>query len=430
MLHIVLFVLKIIGIILASVLGLLIALVLAVLLVPIRYRLRAEYEEDLKAAARVTWLLRIVSFTAEYGKQNIDISEVLTEENERDFNFRMRLRIFGKIIFDSSKRKEEKTKAKLSLFRGKKEKTKPGIKKKEKAEDILQPDLKHSQKVQTREKAEPTERTETVRITKAATEAVTGVEDGKNTEVKELAAPKESISERQDSSVEQKNSAEQESLAEQKSSAEQESLAEQESSAKQESFAKKESSAGQKDSAEQKNSAEQEDSAEQEKGISRFFKNISSKIKRLWDKLKAVFAGIKEKFKNIRLGFSEIYKKYELIRLFFQDENNKLGLRYGFDSIKGILRHIRPRKVRAYVEFGTGDPCSTGQILGVAAAFMGIYKDSVQIIPDFNEKVLKGNFYCRGRIQSVFLLIIGIKVIRNRDIKALINNFKTLKEEF
>ncbi|SHO50342.1 DUF2953 domain-containing protein [Anaerocolumna xylanovorans] len=372
MIQIVLLILKIIGIILASVLGLLIALVLIVLFVPVRYKLKAEYEEDFKADARITWLLRIVTLTAEYGKGNIEISEISKEENDRDLNFRMRLRIFGRIIFDSSKKKEEKKEVRLSLFRGKKEKTKPGIKKKEKAADIIQPDIKHSQEVRTGEKAETTARTEIVRITKAASEAVSGVEDGAKAEVKvkELKKPTESTP------VEEKNP------------------------------------------------------DEPKKGIVHFLENISSGIKRLWDKFKAFFAGIKEKLKSIRLGFSEIHEKYNRIRLFFQNENNKLGLRYGFDSLKGILRHIRPRKIKAYIEFGTGDPCSTGQLLGVAAAFMGMYKNSVQVIPDFDEKVLKGNFYCRGRIRSVFLLIIGIKVIRNRNIRALINNFQTLKEEF
>jgi len=61
---------------------------------------------------------------------------------------------------------------------------------------------------------------------------------------------------------------------------------------------------------------------------------------------------------------------------------------------------------------------------------MGLYKNSVQIIPDFEEEVIKGNFYCRGRIQSIILLIIGVKLILNRDIKNLIKNFQTLKEEF
>ncbi len=436
MIHIVFIVLKIIGIILASVLGLLIALILIALFVPIRYKLNAEYEEDFKAAARFTWLLRIVSFTAEYGREDIEISdvtEILEEESDLQGNFRMRLKIFGKILFDSSKKEEEKEEkasekkkrvfflrgkkgresgkktenGELSLAKGKKEKTKTKRKAEEgqlsipeakaitepetapKTDAVLQaekrkeadltadikaaPDIhtiEKSESINTEEKSESIKRAEAVRITKAAAEAVPGMENNEKAREKEQQVLREKIS------VDVK---------------------------------------------------EPDGSTE---GSFRFIRKIGSRIKNLWNKLKAFFESVKEKVKNLSLSLSNIYDKYNLIKRFFQNETNKLGLKYGFERIKGLLKHMGPRKVKAYIEFGTGDPCSTGQLLGVAAAFMGIYKDSVQIIPDFENEVLKGNFYCKGRIRGIILLILGIKVIRNRDIRALIKNFQTLKEEF
>lgn len=436
MIHIVFMVLKIIGIILASVLGLLIALILIALFVPIRYKLNAEYEEDFKAAARFTWLLRIVSFTAEYGRENIEISdvtEILEEESDLQGNFRMRLKIFGKILFDSSKKEEEKEEkasekkksffslrgkkgresgkkienGELSLSKGKKEKTKTKRKAEEgqlsipeakaisepetapKTDAVLQaekkkkadltadikagPDIhaiEKSESINTEEKSESIKRAEAVRITKAAAEAVPGMENNEKAREKEQQVLQEKIS------VDVK---------------------------------------------------EPDGSTE---GSFRFIRKIGSRIKNLWNKLKAFLESVKEKVKNLSLSLSNIYDKYNLIKMFFQNETNKLGLKYGFERIKGLLKHMGPRKVKAYIEFGTGDPCSTGQLLGVAAAFMGIYKDSVQVIPDFENEVLKGNFYCKGRIRGIILLIIGIKVIRNRDIRALIKNFQTLKEEF
>ncbi|MGN6715398.1 DUF2953 domain-containing protein [Anaerocolumna jejuensis] len=436
MIHIVFIVLKIIGIILASVLGLLIALILIALFVPIRYKLNAEYEEDFKAAARFTWLLRIVSFTAEYGREDIEISdvtEILEEESDLQGNFRMRLKIFGKILFDSSKKEEEKEEkasekkkrvfslrgkkgresgkktenGELSLSKGKKEKTKTKRKAEEgqlsipeakaisepetapKTDAVLQaekkkeaeltagikagPDIRaieNSESINTEEKSESIKRAEAVRITKAAAEAVPGMENNEKAREKEQQVLQDKVSvdgKEPDGSTE-------------------------------ESF--------------------------------HFIRKIGSRIKNLWNKLIAFFESVKKKVKNLSLSLSNIFDKYNLIKSFFQNETNKLGLKYGFERIKGLLKHMGPRKVKAYIEFGTGDPCSTGQLLGVAAAFMGIYKDSVQIIPDFENEVLKGNFYCKGRIRGIILLIIGIKVIRNRDIRALIKNFQTLKEEF
>ncbi|BCK00311.1 DUF2953 domain-containing protein [Anaerocolumna chitinilytica] len=391
MIHIVLLVLKIIGIILASVLGLLIALLLIVLFAPIRYKLKAEYEEAFEASAKITWLLRIISFTAEYGNDSVAASESETsyEETDGSTNFRMRLKIFGRIIFDSSKVKED-SEEKKGLFAGRGKKRR---KSKEQAQEnkvsvlTAEPASVDSKKVQVEEKSVTNERTETARIAKSEAEAVPGLEEGSNS-----------------TTIEQQVKTE---------------------------IQVKSEVIGELDiSKATESSTKAEEPIEKKKGLFHFIRKAGDSIRNFWGKMKAFVSNLKEKIEGLTSNVSKLYSKYQLIRLFFQDDKNKLGFQYGFRSIKGILRHVRPKKVQAYIEFGTGDPCSTGQILGVAAAFMGLYKNSVQIIPDFEEEVIKGNFYCRGRIQTFIFLIIGVKLILNRDIKNLIKNFQTLKEEF
>lgn len=391
MIHIVLLVLKIIGIILASVLGLLIALLLIVLFAPIRYKLKAEYEEAFEASAKITWLLRIISFTAEYGNDSeaASESEASSEETDGSTNFRMILKIFGRIIFDSSKVKED-SEEKKGLFAGRGKKRR---KSKEQAQEnkvsvlTAEPAGVDSKKVQVEEKSVTNERTETARITKSAAEAVPGLEEGSNSTI-----------------IEQQ--------------------------VKTEIQVKSEEIGAHDISKATESSTKAEEPMEKKKGLFHFIRKAGDSIRSFWGKMKAFVSSLKEKIEGLTSNVSKLYSKYQLIRLFFQDDKNKLGFQYGFRSIKGLLRHVRPKKVQAYIEFGTGDPCSTGQILGVAAAFMGLYKNSVQIIPDFEEEVIKGNFYCRGRIQTFILLIIGVKLILNRDIKNLIKNFQTLKEEF
>ncbi len=71
MLHIILFILKIIGIILLVLLGLILLMVCGALFVPVRYRVtvtRKEGEEEppVRVKAKITWLLHIVNIHAEY----------------------------------------------------------------------------------------------------------------------------------------------------------------------------------------------------------------------------------------------------------------------------------------------------------------------------------------------------------------------------
>ncbi|HCD43888.1 MAG TPA: hypothetical protein DEQ64_09180 [Lachnoclostridium sp.] len=66
MLHIILFILKILGLLVLIVLGLILTVVLLVLLVPVRYRAEGSYDGKVKGKARITWLLHILSVTAQY----------------------------------------------------------------------------------------------------------------------------------------------------------------------------------------------------------------------------------------------------------------------------------------------------------------------------------------------------------------------------
>ena len=57
--HIVLLILKILGILLLVLLGLLLLVLLAVLFVPVRYQLQGMWKEDKWASVKVSWLLSV-----------------------------------------------------------------------------------------------------------------------------------------------------------------------------------------------------------------------------------------------------------------------------------------------------------------------------------------------------------------------------------
>ena len=80
--------------------------------------------------------------------------------------------------------------------------------------------------------------------------------------------------------------------------------------------------------------------------------------------------------------------------------------------------------------FGTGDPCSTGKVLGVLSLIYGLYGEHIEITPDFNNKVLEGNFNVKGRIRLVRIIIIVTKLLLDKRFKRLKNNFSRLKEGY
>ncbi len=152
-------------------------------------------------------------------------------------------------------------------------------------------------------------------------------------------------------------------------------------------------------------------------------------------RMKHIAGGIRNTLHRLRLSIHRIWKtiinlkgKIGLVKDFISNEENKeaFGITYG--SLKKLLKHVIPRKLRSKVVFGTGDPCSTGQALGVISTLYGLYGEHVQITPDFENKVFEGSHYARGRIRIGTLLIIVIKLLLDKKMKRFMRNFKRLKE--
>ena len=146
-------------------------------------------------------------------------------------------------------------------------------------------------------------------------------------------------------------------------------------------------------------------------------KEIKGKIQKLWETIRNVFYKIKRLFRQ-KDAVAEVLSQPE----------NKQAVKFAWDKLKHLLKHIFPRKTKGYLAFGTGDPASTGQALGILGVLYAKTGELLEIRPDFMEKRLECDVEFRGRIQVFTLLGIIIKVYFNQDIKKLIAAFKNIKD--
>jgi hypothetical protein len=159
-----------------------------------------------------------------------------------------------------------------------------------------------------------------------------------------------------------------------------------------------------------------------------FFKKVQERFRRFRDKLVSTFLKWKAKMGQIFSTVSSLRFKMDLILKFLRDELNKEGIHLTFSSLKKLLKHIMPTKLKSKLTFGTGDPCSTGQALGAMSILYSFYGDRINITPDFERNILEGEHFARGRIRLVTILIIVVKLIFDKRFKQLKNNFIILKE--
>lgn len=429
MLHIVLVLLKIIGIILASILGLLLLVILLVLLVPIRYRLNADNQEELKAEAKISWLLRLIYIRAYYSGSKLVI----------------KLRIFGKIFYDSSNPVEKRLHRKDNPNKAKDFMKKPGVKKqaRKKARTESNTEIKGNlpSKVNTADLMK-TEVKTVKRIEESEMKIGKNIGTLKNKDLDDSEKKDQNSLEKKDlDSLDTTNWNEKEpdfnnpKQFEVKSEikSENQMLADQKKAFINDNQNEDEQSQFYTDTilkAAEIKSGEEESKTGFFSKIKDFFYKISIfflKIKDFFIKIKSFCISLKEQFNNIKDKIFNIHEKWDKIKVFFS--NNKAAFSKSFVTIKRMLRHIRPNRFKLDLEFGTGDPSSTGQAMGLLAVFYGYYGKSMRVIPNFEEEILKGSLFCLGRIRLLTLLIICLQLILDKNFRNLLKNFKTLKED-
>ncbi len=388
MLHIILLILKIIGIILLAIIGLLLLVFLTVLLVPIRYRVTVTHGEDFFLDGRLSWLLHLIG----------------ARITHLEGKFHIRIRVLWFTLYDNLKPRLPKVKKKKRMTsikrRNKKNAQSRKIhKNKGKNKDInekLNKDINKSLDKDI-DKGLDKDINKDINIYNQSVisdrSSRTYEENGQNKENNKM-SDSTSIIEIQHETEQKKDN---------------ESLDIMKSSLKDDQYEVKGQSL---------------------KGYAKIsiFQKIINKINSIKEKVLAFFREIKQKILKWLETVTKLKNKLDLVLDFTRNEINKEGFRITYASLKRLLKHMLPTKLKSRVYFGTGDPCSTGQALAVLGFLYSIYGDKVVIIPDFENKRLEGEHIASGRIRLITILIIVIKLILNKRFKQLKNNFQILKE--
>ena len=305
MLHIILFILKILGLLVLIVLGLVLAVVLLILLVPVRYQAEGSYDGKVRGKARITWLLHILSVSAQYEEDLI-----------------VRVRILGFRI-------------------GKPKKMDSELKE---AEDIM---------VQAMEIMEP----EPIR---EALEVKDEIHDRVKEEPKNLPPPKEEL----------------------------------------------------------RSPTPPKEEPKKKKGfrVMGVFEKLKKKVLRAFTKLKFFFLRICDTLRTIK------DKKDEIYAWISNKENQKTG-KLLFRQVKRLVRHILPRRGKGNITFGFDDPYLTGQVLTYASVIYPLCHKHLNLYPVFDQTVftMEGTF--RGRIRMGSVLLIGSRMLLNRNFRRLLKGW-------
>lgn len=152
-------------------------------------------------------------------------------------------------------------------------------------------------------------------------------------------------------------------------------------------------------------------------GVSEQKVGIFTKIKNFFYSL---ISKIKQTFRKICDTIKTAKDKLTKVDEFLHDEKNIALFNLGKSEIFYLLKHYLPKKCKGRLLFGTGDPASTGWVVGTLYALYPIHGGNLIILPDFNEKVIEGNIFVRGRIRGVHTVRTVIHLFMNKHFRNMI----------
>lgn len=375
MLDILLLILKIIGIILAVLLGLVILILLTVLFAPVKYNIRASYYDNKPTAdVRVTALFHLVRFKLTY------IEEL-----------KYRVKVLFFTVYSSDKKEKTETEArKKDKGSGKAGAGKSGKNQKNRKDSL--------------EKSVFDEEEENVQDSMPESAEPSGsVEFDERTKLSESIEPAEGA-----------GSAENDVLHGAENAAENDTL--QEKAEKSPDFGNVTENATETDNGTE-NSAEADHEKNILKKLIRKIQEFVKRIKELYESLKEKLISIIDSIRNKKEDLSEkIDAFYEVIN----NEDNRELVRFLWEQLKKLLRIIKPKKGKLYVHYGMDDPETTGKIAIYLAVLYGWLGLDINILPDFEQKIMEGELQLKGSIRLFGIIVIALKVYTNKQFKKVV----------
>ena len=170
------------------------------------------------------------------------------------------------------------------------------------------------------------------------------------------------------------------------------------------------------------------------------YENLSmpemQKIKAFWQKIvkipekfKRVIARIRDFFHTIKSAFGNVKKTIRKVNCLLTNESYKSAFTKLKTSVWQLLKILMPYRLKLNLEYSTGSPDTTAQLLGILTMFPIGYQNRWNVHPDFtaDNAYAEAEFDVKGRILGFSLLKLILGLVLDKDCRKLYNHFKTMK---
>lgn len=144
--------------------------------------------------------------------------------------------------------------------------------------------------------------------------------------------------------------------------------------------------------------------------------------KRTKTKKESFFKKIKYTFKNICDKIKVLKQKKQEVEEFLKNEAHKAAFRKLWKEIGKLLKALKPKKLIINAHFGFEDPSITGKILAALSMLYPFYGDNVRIEPDFENAIIEGDFYLKGKIRIIYAVRLAWNLVWNKNVRVTLKD--------
>lgn len=120
------------------------------------------------------------------------------------------------------------------------------------------------------------------------------------------------------------------------------------------------------------------------------------------------------------------FDKISSIIKFIRDRDNKKVFSMVWQELVSLLRYLSPKRVYGSIHFGTGDPASTGLILGGISLFPWAYTKGLKVLPNFEEQALEAELTAKGKIRLRYIAALAWRLYRSRGLRRTIKKWQNI----
>lgn len=147
------------------------------------------------------------------------------------------------------------------------------------------------------------------------------------------------------------------------------------------------------------------------------FKDFISSIKKLWYTLTDKYVSLKEKVnkfcKTVKYYWKVLHSKS------FEPAVNIVKI-----TLRDLWKILKPKKFKAEITYGNEDPYTVAEVYKYYCFIYAFYGKNVILNTVYDEDILEGYAYAKGRFMLIRLMFVAFRAYSNRHLRRMIRLFK------